>query len=168
MLRHNANTQLLLPHALQRAIQSAQGGVNLQHKIIIQEYAETCSKSRTFSCDARSTGREKVKFGAVIAVGCVRRGNTQIELERKGGAVVVPESRGSSAPLANASITLAFLLASAKVTGDWPVELQAHVTTRAHGWKRNLALHLPESILVPSVPAHTVTRAGGSAMSVHD
>ncbi len=114
--------------------------------------------SRTFSCDTRSAGREKVKFGVVIAVACVRHGNAQIEHERKGRAVVVPEGSGSSAPLANANIKLAFLLASAKVTGDWPVELPPHVTTRAHDWRRNTAFHLPESILVPSVPAHTVTR----------
>ncbi len=36
-------------------------------------------------------------------------------------------------PLASAKITLAFLLASAKVTGVWPVELHARTRYTARG-----------------------------------
>lgn len=43
---------------------------------------------------------------------------------------------GSSVPLASAKMTLAFLLASAKVTGVWPVELHADVTPRTRGCRR--------------------------------
>jgi hypothetical protein len=55
----------------------------------------------------------------------VRRGNANVE------GRAAPVGSGNSVPLASAKMTLAFLLASAKVTGVWPVELHADVTPRA-------------------------------------
>jgi hypothetical protein len=94
-------------------------------------------------------------------------------------AGIIPEGSGSSGPLASASSTLAFLLASARVRGVCPDELgECHARLLQDDRRQRCCIpalqrHLPRSVFVAAVPVTELqtlqtTRWAGHKPQEHD